>query len=444
MTASRPVYTGRSPFLHGFALGANETAPGIEPSTWWGSANISLPSDVEQTVVRLKAEDGAASRGILYQRGGETTVVVLNHPRGDFSSHYIIPGLLEAGYAALGGQPRTFGNDTDCVHEYLLADLAAQIRYLKANGFEKVVLCGNSGGGSLSTFYQQQALIEPPGRLTDTPAGDPYDLNSLDLPPADGLILLAAHIGEGAFLLENLDPSVTDENDPLSCDPSLDMYNPANGYRKPPEPSRYTPEFLERYRAAQRARCARIDAMARQDIARRRRYRAQMNEPGFADLPLEDQLYITRMATATTYLTVARTAANPSYTDLSIDPSARVISTLLGPDPHTTNYKIGGFASVMTPEGWLSTWSGLSSRASVLENIKTVTDPTLVVCFDADAGILPHEAKAMFANSAAVDKELVHVEADHYGLSREEPRDKTIHETVALVTQWLEKRFPTG
>lgn len=444
VTSNRPAYTGKSPFLHGFALGHNETAPGVDPYTWWGSVNINLPFDTRQTVVRLQAEDGAASRGILYRRGGESAVVVLNHPRGDFSSHYIIPGLLQAGYAAFGGQPRTFGNDTDCVHECLLADLAAQIRYLRELGFENVVLCGNSGGGSLSTFYQQQATTPPPNRLTETAAGDPYDLNGLDLPPADGLILLAAHIGEGAFLLENLDPSVTDESDPLSCDPSLDMFNPANGYRKPPEVSKYSHGFLERYRAAQRARCARIDAMARQDIARRRRFRALMNEPGFSDLPLDEQLYITRMATATRYLTVARTAANPSYTDLSIDPSARVISTLLGPDPHTANYKIGGFASVMTPEGWLSTWSGLSSRASVLENIKKVTDPLLVVSFDADAGILPHEAKSIFAVAASTDKELVHVEADHYGLSRDEPRDSTIHETVELVTQWLGERFPVN
>jgi len=444
MSSSRPVYTGKSPFLHGFARREIETAPGLEPTTWWGSTDLVMPPGVEETIVRLQAEDGAHSRGILYRRGGEKTAVMLNHPRGDFSSHYIIPLLLEAGYAVLGGQVRNFGNDTDCVHECLIADLAAQVRYLRASGFEKVVLCGNSGGGSLSTFYQAQAVTAPPNRLTDTPAGDPYDLNALDLPPADGLVLLAAHVGEGVFCLENLDPSVTDESDPLSCDPSLDMYNPANGYRKPPEVSNYSPEFLQRYRAAQRARCARIDAMARQDIERRRRYRAQMNESGFAERSLDEQLYITRMATTARYLTIARTSANPSYTDLSISPSNRIISTLLGPDPHTVNYKAGGFASVMTPEGWLSTWSGLSSRASVLENIKKVEQPVLVVSFDADAGILPHEAEGMFENARATDKELVRVSADHYGFARTDPKESTIHEAGSLVTQWLKQRFPAS
>jgi hypothetical protein len=441
MTATKPVYTGKSPFLHGWARQDVETAPGMEPTTWWGSNEFSLPQDVRETVVRLQAQDGAHSRGILYHRGGERTVLMLNHPRGDFSCHYMIPLLLEAGYAVLGGQVRTFGNDADCVHECLLADLAAQIRYLKGRGFEHVVLVGNSGGGSLATFYQAQAVTQPPHRLTNTPAGDLYDLNALDLPPADAVILLAAHVGEGAFLLENLDPSVTDENDPLSCDPSLDMFNPANGYRPPPDSSSYTTDFLRRYRQAQRARCARIDAVARQVVERRRRYQAQLTAPGFAQLPLDEQLRITRLATASRYLTVYRTSANPSYTDLSIHPSHRVISTLLGPDPHTTNYKLGGFASVMTPEGWLSTWSGLSSRASVLENVKHIDQSVLILSFTADAGILPHEAEAMFDNAGSEDKELVRVNADHYGFTRTGPREAPIREAASRVAQWLDKRF---
>ncbi|MBL7493337.1 nuclear transport factor 2 family protein [Frankia sp. AgB1.9] len=444
MSQTPPTFAGRSTFLHGFARRDDETAPGIQPSTWWGSTDLVLPEGTNETIVRLQAADGAHSRGILYRRGPETTVVVFNHPRADFSCHYLIPSLVAAGYAAFGGQGRNLGNDIDCVHEYLLADLAAQIGYLRRQGFEKVLLCGNSGGGSLSTFYQAQATTKPPGRLTATPAGDPYDLNTIDLPPADGLILLAAHIGEGAFALDNLDPSVIDENDPLSCDPTLDMYNPANGYRRPPEVSSYSPEFVERYRAAQRARVTRLDAVARQDIARRRRYRELMARWDFRDRPLDEQLHITRLATTSRYLTIARVAANPSYTDLSIDRSHRTISTLLGPDPHTANYKLGGFASVMTPEGWLSTWSGQATRASVLANITNVTEPTLVISFDADAGILPHEARSIFDRAGAEDRELGHVDANHYGLARTEPREAPIVEAGNLIVRWLKARFPAA
>ncbi|MCD4524222.1 hypothetical protein [Nocardioides sp. cx-173] len=438
--AVKPVMKNKSSL--GFARSDAETPFDTEPISLWGSTRFALPEDTQQTPVRLQAEDYGHSQGILYTRGGEKTAVVFNHPRAGFPSPYLAPFLLDAGFAVFGAMGRTYNNDSYCVHEYLLADIAAQVAYLRKMGFEKVVLLGNSGGGSLSTFYQAQANTQPPNRLTDTPAGDPYDLNALDLPPADGLILFAAHVGEGVFGLENLDPSVTDESDPLSCDPSLDMYNPENGYREPPQSSSYTPEFLERYRAAQVARCERLDAMAREIIDRKRKHRQQMADPAFAELPFEERLQITRLATSSQYLTVARVGANPAYADLSIDPSTRVVGSLLHPDPHIGNWFLGGFSSVVTPEAWLSTWSGLSSRASALENIKKVDQPVLVVSYTADEGILPHEAKGMHDNAAAADKTLVFVDGDHYAHARTEPRDEPIIEGAERVVSWLTERYP--
>jgi pimeloyl-ACP methyl ester carboxylesterase len=426
------------PNVGGFA------ASGVYSQSLWGYGDdiLKVPDGVTETNARLKTEDGSSTSGTLYRIGGENTVVVFNHPRAPFTTHYLIPFLLEAGFAGFAGRTRNANNDIACIHEYLVADLAAQVRWLREQGFENVVLLGNSGGGSLSTLYQAQAVTPPPGRLTDTAAGDPYDINTLDLPPADALILYGAHAGEGYFALDNLDPSVTDESDPLSCDPALDMYNPANGYRKPPQVSHYSPEFLERYRAAQRARCERLDAMARQVIERRRKYRAKMSEPGFNDLPLEEQVYITRMAVTSRYLTIARVAADPAYTDLSVEPSTRTIKTLMHPDPLSGNYMMGGFSSVMTPEGWLSTWSGLSSRANAMENIKKVTQPTLVVNLTGDEGIRPRHALGMFANSPAEDKTLVHVAGDHYCMQDAEPRIAPMYEGAGHVTRWLQERFP--
>ncbi len=438
----KPVFMGRHTIFHGFGRREIETAPGMQPITWWGSDNIPLPKGAQETNVRLQAEDGAHSSGILYRRGDERTVVVFNHPRADFSSHYLVPAMLEGGYAAFGGQTRYLGNDVNCEHECLCADLAAQIRYLRAEGFEKVVLCGNSGGGPLSTFYQHQAMTERPGRLTDTAAGESYDLNALDLPPADGLILLAGALSEGALALENLDPSVIDEHDPLSCDPALDMFDPKNGYRKPPESSKYSPEFLARYREGQRARCARIDAKAKQEIARKRRYRAMTQEPDFRLRAIEEQNYITRMATAASVLTIYRTMANPASTDLSIHPSSRRILGLMSPDPQTANWGFPGLVALMTPEGWLSTWSGLSTRANMFENIKNVVQPLLVVNFDADVTILPYVAEGTFKSAASKDKELLRIDADHFAFVANGPREAGIRETGAALIRWLTKRFP--
>ncbi|TAK55864.1 MAG: hypothetical protein EPO25_02550 [Gammaproteobacteria bacterium] len=440
----KPIFMGRHTVFHGFGRRDIETPPSMQPTTWWGSQTLTMPDGVQETNVRLQAEDGAHSSGILYRRGDEKTVIVFNHPRADFSSHYLVPAMLAGGYATFGGQTRYLGNDINCEHECLVADLAAQVRYLRATGFEKVVLCGNSGGGPLSTFYQSQAVTQPPHRLSDTAAGDPYDLNALDLSPADGLILLAGALSEGALELENLDPSVVEESDPLSCDPELDMFNPANGYRRPPESSSYSAEFLARYREAQRARCARIDAKAKQEIARKRKYKAKMREPGFASLPLEEQNYITRMATAASVLTIYRTMANPALTDLSIHPSKRQIVGLMSPDPQVASWSFPGFVAVMTPEGWLSTWSGLSTRVNMFENIKQVEQPLLVVNFEADVTILSYVAEGTYRNAAGKDKEFVRINADHFGLTSTGPREAGIHEAGAAITNWLKKRFPAS
>ena len=411
-----------------------------------GSSLISfdtLPSGTAAEVIPLSAEDRGESKGVLYSKGGEKTVVCLMHPRGDMSRHYAIPALLEAGYAAFGQEGRWPNNDIACIHEMLIPDIAAAMKMLRERGFQHVVFIGNSGGGSLYSFYQSQAVTNPPGRLTHTPAGDPYDLNRFTLPPGDGMVFLAAHLGEGKFLEKAIDPSVTDENDPLSCDPALDMYNPANGFREPPEPSVYSKEFMQQYRAAQLARVARIDAIARRFIEEQRYYQELVRQPEFDTLSHERRIFLNRRALVGRYMEIHRTEANLTYTDPSVCPSSRDYGSLWSPRPDLFNYLEAGFGKYQTPRAWLSTWSGLSSHAAVLACLPRMTIPTLVVNYTGDHAIYPEDSEAVYQQSPASDKQLVHVDADHFGYPlKANPNRGGRAGAMQIITQWLRERFP--
>ena len=199
-------------------------------------------------------------------------------------------------------------------------------------------MLGNSGGGSLFAYYDSQARTPAGNRVTAPPGGGPPDLNKFDLPTADGYVALAAHPGQGMVLVSCLDAAVVDESDPLASDPALDMYDERNGFKTPPAESRYAQDFVDRYRAAQLARCARIDAIARRHIADASHGRAAMRAPDFAGSSADNRNYFARRAMAPTYMIVYRTQANLNYLDLrSIRRSARPVrSSRRGPISRTT------------------------------------------------------------------------------------------------------------
>jgi hypothetical protein len=376
--------------------------------------------------LRLETPDRAVAHGWLYARGGEDTVVCLMHPRANFSRHYLVPGLVEAGFAVLCINSRWLNNDATLIHELVLLDAAAGVAAARAR-YERVVLCGNSGGGSLFTFYLSQALAPEGGRLRELAAGDPFDLNAFELPRADAMLYLAAHPGEGHFLLHAIDPSVTDDADPLSCDPALDLFDPRNGFAEPPAPSRYTPEFLAAYRAAQRARIARLDAEARRRVGVRRAARARWQATGS---PADR-----RRSIATDFLLIYRTDADPRSVDLSLDPSRRNYGSLWGVRPDWINYGAVGFGRVAAPEAWLSTWSGLASRAEIARTGAGMTLPALLVSYDGDNAIFPSDNELVARSLATRDLTRVEVPGDHYGFPVATGREAA----TAAIVDWLRR-----
>ena len=382
---------------------------------FWPLAEDDPGVDIPRESIRLVSPDGALVRGVLWTPPAGRpwkTAVILSHPRGDFSVHYACPLLAAAGYAVLGFGTRYMNNDTDCLHEHCIVDVKTVHDEMIRRGAEAVVLLGNSGGGSLMALAQAELGI------------------------GDGWIGMAAHPGEGVFMNQVIDPSVADEHDPFGTVPELDMYHPDNGWRPWPAPCSYDPAWVATYRAAQVARVARIDAIAKASIADATDALVRLKG---VDKSADPATYreLRRRAVFTQYLTIYRTLADPAYLDLSIDPDERPMGSLFAfPDPFDANYGRGGLARTMTARGWLSTWSGLSSHAKLADTMPRVTVPTILVHPTADTEIRVWQAEEIVAKAGATDITYVELKgAPHYLEGHRQ-------EALMIVADWLANRFP--
>jgi len=215
------------------------------------------------------------------------------------------------------------------IFERAIQDVGAGVRWLRSQGFERVLLIGNSGGGAFVSFYQAQAEGLD---IDSTPAGDPIRLVPGDLPPAQALVLTAAHLGRARLMECWIDPAVVDENELLATDSALDMFNPANG---PP----YSSDFLTRYRAAQTARLVRLEASTQADL---RRLRSLNDGP-------RDKAFV-----------VHRTLADPRCLDPSIDANDRTPNTTVWGPPREQNYSANSMGRFTTLTAFLSQWARCS------------------------------------------------------------------------------------
>lgn len=383
---------------------ADEPTAGFRNAGWTMGG---IPADVKVSVHPLQTADGAAVNGFLYAGTRTDTVLCIMHPREFLATHYLVPEILQSGCAVFTQTSRSVGNDLRLEHEIALLDVAAGVNFLRDSGFKRVILVGNSGGASLYGFYNEQALLAPEKRLERTPGGRATGLAKARMSPVDAIVLLAPHQGQGLILLNCIDPSVTNEADPLSVDASLDFLDERNGYRPGPTGSSYDTAFVARYRAAQRARVERLDEIARAMISDRLAARKRAKDGGSRIDALKGAF--------SPAMTVWRTDADLRCWDLSIDPSDRVIGSVWSKDPLASNYGVVGFGRFCTPESWLSTWSGLSSQANLLRTARAIEQPCLVISYTADSILFPTDAQAVFDAVASSNKRYLRVRGNHHG-----------------------------
>ena len=328
--------------------------------------------------------------GVLRKAAGSKCAALIVHPSSNFFDHYLMEELPKRGVSLLALNTRYLNNDPHLIFEHIIDDVGAGVRYLRTEGFDKVILLGNSGGASTVALYQAEAENLT---INDTPAGDPVRLEARNLPPGDGIALFGAHPGRSLLLLKWIDASVTDENDTLSIDPSLDIFNPDNG---PP----YLPEFVSKVRTRQRERSERISEWAK------KRLQTLRTDP---------------RATRDVAFIVHRTCADPRFFDLSLDPNDRKTGMVWG-DPYKLNYNPRDIARFTTLTSWMSQWS-LASRAHGPDCLARTSIPVLNIEFTADTNALPSDI-AMWSEAAGERQTFHKIEgATHFLIGQPEFRD---------------------
>ena len=106
-------------------------------NTDWNPRDV--PAGTATRNVVLRTEDGAATSGSLYVRGSADSVVCIMHPREFMVCHYLIPDIVDAGFAAWSQSPRSVGSDLRLEHEFALYDVAAGLRFLREAGIRNIV-----------------------------------------------------------------------------------------------------------------------------------------------------------------------------------------------------------------------------------------------------------------------------------------------------------------
>ena len=230
----------------------------------WGAT----PADAQSNPAYVRL---GPAKGALYKPdsgAASKAAVLIIHRTSNFLSHPGCTELSRRGFMVLCMNSRFDNNETLIRFETIALDVKEGINFLRSQqGITKVVLFGHSGGGSTLSFYQAVAENGPSycqGQNKLTPCGNEL----AGLPRADGVVFADAHLGEPVQIMRGLNPSFVEDGSSIRIVAELDPFDPRNGYN-PHGQSHYSPEFQQRYFAAQAAKMNMLIDGALKKLARR-------------------------------------------------------------------------------------------------------------------------------------------------------------------------------
>ena len=325
------------------------------------------------------------------------TLLVFMHPASTLQLLPVPRALAQAGVHVLCAGSRFARNDTALIMEKVLLDLGAYIRHAREKwGYEKILLCGWSGGGSLALFYQSQA--EKPSMVEN-------------LIPADAMIFQAAHLSRAHTFSEWIDPSVIDEADPDRRNLELDIYNP-----KCPSQPPYSADFVSFFRTKQLERVRRRTAWVKDTLARLKKLNTGEMERGFV-----------------TY----RTLCDVRFMDPAIEPNDRKPRWTFVGNPETANTGPVGLARFSTLRAWLSQWSPEDSKADGPRCARQVSVPMLAIENSADDAVPQSHTGIIHDAAASRDKTMKVIKgATHYYQGQPE----LLRQAVELCVGWMDQQ----
>ena len=300
----------------------------------------------------------------------------------------------------------------------------AAVQYLRSRSdVDKIILMGHSGGATLMTAYQCIAengveVFQGPEKILPHPDCGP-------LPPADGIMLFDANWGNAAMQLFSLDPAVTDEQCGTKLDPSLNLFNPDNGFD--PNGSAFPAEFIQRFQKAQGERNNRILEHALERLAAIEQGEGRYSDDEPLVIPGADQNFMNNKLYAQDIRLMShtkqprklihadgsiteeivhsvRTAENPVSLTHSLDEGGRIMTV----KNYLTSYAVRTLDDYGYGEDgvWGIDWE--SSYCCPVGNIAKIHGPLLVMGMTAGWEYLASET--IFEQAASEDKDIAFVE----------------------------------